>query len=907
MAYKYTIDGKVYRSETPLTDDELEELASAPRSIPQMPATPAAPASQPSYLAEAARRGPASTAGLLTGLGRTLTDTLTQLGINPITLGSRAANLPTTAPAPTAAESFAAGRAATYDPLMRLFGSTGAQPTTMGERIVAGGVQAATSPESYLFGPLSWLGRTGPVARTVLGPVEQAIVGAGGEAGGIVGEIGGEKVGAPTAGRVVGSLFGGAGTAGALNLKTAVVPVAGKAWNFAKSKVDKLMGVEPKDELLRDVNTRINNVFIAAAAADPKFMTTLEEAAKAQTGVSLKAPGGANVQMPLSALLADNPVINSFIQNLASKDPLFKAQYGAQYQAAKDALRQNQVRLFGDPSKVQLNVQPTSLEKPLARQVKSIDQQIADLAADRTVDANEFGQRVAALVAKKEESARNSTKPLYTEAFKIADDKGVTLPAGAVDDIYNFVAGSQASDIFKTFPSIYNRVRSRFRPTETQPSPILTAEGAPMAPGGQQFAAASVQDLDSLKREINRQLRKTSEPADIRLLTELKARVNGHIDNLDPDFVNAYKNADKAYFERVGLPFTSETLKSVDRKRFVEQIVPAIIGNKSNVDEFIRATGEDGVRVARDAFYDSFTKAALKGDAIDPRAANKWLAKNAGAVSLVPGLGDELRGAVNNTQALLAKRTAMENEFRRVAGEQLIRKEGFTSPQELVNKMYGDSRFTEKFMSNAGYGQNKDAVNAIRAFMLDDLVRSSDPVSLLADRTKAGAFNRVFGPTYAKKVSDFVTVSDRLQKDISQVSFRGETVPRTPIEELTGIPPEQIISRIYNPVSGPVYAVTSMFSKYWANAASRATEEKLKQLLLNPSDAIKVFNAIEAQGRRLDPEKLKSALEVGKKYGINWVNDAAADVRSGAQRGALRGMQPQEVAPMTDEETMMEQ
>ncbi len=98
-----------------------------------------------------------------------------------------------------------------------------------------------------------------------------------------------------------------------------------------------------------------------------------------------------------------------------------------------------------------------------------------------------------------------------------------------------------------------------------------------------------------------------------------------------------------------------------------------------------------------------------------------------------------------------------------------------------------------------------------------------------------------------------------------------------------------------------------MFSKYWANAASRATEEKLKQLLLNPSDAIKVFNAIEAQGRRLDPEKLKSALGVGKKYGINWVNDAAADVRSGAQRGALRGMQPQEVAPMTDEETMMEQ
>ena len=37
MAYKYTIDGKVYRSETPLTDDELEELSGGGRTVPLMP------------------------------------------------------------------------------------------------------------------------------------------------------------------------------------------------------------------------------------------------------------------------------------------------------------------------------------------------------------------------------------------------------------------------------------------------------------------------------------------------------------------------------------------------------------------------------------------------------------------------------------------------------------------------------------------------------------------------------------------------------------------------------------------------------------------------------------------------------------------------------------------------------
>ena len=349
----------------------------------------------------------------------------------------------------------------------------------------------------------------------------------------------------------------------------------------------------------------------------------------------------------------------------------------------------------------------------------------------------------------------------------------------------------------------------------------------------------------------------------------------------------AYRNADRTYLEKVGLPFSSETLKNVDRKKFVEQIAPAIIGNKSNVDDFIRATGEDGVRVARDAFYDSFSRAALKNDVIDPKAANKWLAKNRSAMALIPGLEDELRGTVNDVQRLFGQKAALEANFRRVAGEQLIRDRGFSNPAELVSRMYSDRSFTNKLLNQ--YGANKDIVNAVRSYMLDDIVRAADPVGMLNDRNRAAVFNRVFGPTYAQKVADFAVAAERLSKDPTQVSFRGETVPRTPIEELTGVPPEQIISRIYNPVSGPVYAVTSLFSKYWANAASKATEEKLKALLLNPSDAIKVFAAVSPKIQKFDATKINEAMNIGKKYGIQWVNDAINDLTSGAARGAVRG------------------
>ena len=861
-----------------LSDQALKMIAS---QSPEAPSTG-------SVLAESARKGFASSVGTTSGLSNLIFSALERAGVNPLTMGMRASG-GTVAPAPTTGgvvETFKAGRQPVYQGTMQALGTTGVEPQTGMQRILGQGAEAVTSPESYLFPPLAATKRMGLFGQTILRPTEQQVIGSTAEAGGQAGEYIGKKMDAPTTGRVVGSVVGGGSGAYTLGTLLKTGPVLNKGWDAAKSQVDKIRGTIPEDELLKDVDNRINNVFIAAGAADPAFMETLKKAASAQQSVRLKTAGGEAVQMPISSLLADNPVINNFIQSLSAKDPVFRAQYGAQFEQAKQALTASQIRLFGDPTKVRVDVSPIDLAKSQVRRTRTIDEQIADAYKDATLDPNVFGQRVSTLVAAKEDAALKSVKPLYTEAFDIAKQKNVELPASSVDDIYNFVAGEQASDIFKTFPSIYNRVRGKFRPSEVAPSPILTAEGRPMTEGGIKFSAATVEDLDSLKREINRQLRKTSEPADIRLLSELKSRVGGHIDNLDPDFVQAYRNADASYFQKVGLPFNSETLKSVDRKKFVEQIAPAIIGNKSNVDDFIKATGEDGIRVARDAFYDSFSRAALKNDVLDPKAANKWLAKNQGGVSLVPGLNDELRAASNNVTALIAERNRLDAAFKQVAGDQIVSSGGFKNPQELVSKMYSDVNFTNKFMQQ--YGANKDAVNAARSFMLDDIVRAGSPTEMLGDRTKAAVFNRVFGPTYAQKVQDFALVSERLNKDLTNVPFKGETVPRTPIEQLTGIPPEQIISRIYNPVSGPVYAITSLMSKFWARKASDTTEEKLKTLLLNPSDAVKVFQAVQSRANNFDQQKIQDAIAVGKKYGIQWVADAVQDFSTGAARGAAQ-------------------
>ena len=839
------------------------------------------------YRAEALRKGLASTPGTIAGLGALVGESSAGRGLIELIQALRNPSQPE--PMRSPGEVYSSAQQPVYKGIMNALGTTGAEPQTGGEKILAGGLQATTDPLSYAFPPLAAVKRMGMFGQAVMRPAEQTAVGSGAEAGGMGGEYAGGKVDMPGTGRFFGSLFGGGGAAYGAGTALKAGPLGSKAYDLAKGQWDKVRGADPEDTLLRDVDNRISNIFVAAGAADPNFMKTLTDAAKAQESAFLKAPGGVEIKMPISAMLADNPVINNFIQNLSARDPVFRAQYGAQYEAAKQALTANQIRLFGDPTKVAVTAVGTDLAKAQVRRVKSIDEQIADVYKDQSIDPNVFGQRVANLVEKKEKAAYAEVKPLYTEAFDIAQSKNVTLPSSSVDDIYKFVASEQASDIFKTFPSIYNRVRANFRPTTVEPSAILTAEGKPMTPGGVQFKEATIQDLDSLKREINRQLSKTDVPTEIRLLSELKQRVGGHIDSLDPDFVSAYRNADKAYLQKIGLPFDAATLRAVDRKKFVEQIAPAIIGNKSNVSEFVAATGQEGLQLARSAFLDSFTNAALKGDVLDPKAAAKWLKKNDGGVSLVPGLRDELQSATTDVQKLLAERTRLNADFKRVAGEQIISAQGVNSPQELVSKMYGDVNFTNKFMQQ--YGANKDSVNAARSFMLDDLVNSADPIALLADRNKAAVFNRVFGPTYAQKVQDFVTVSDRMTRDLSNVAFKGETVPKTGFEMVTGLPPEQILSRIFNPVSGLTYAVTSTFSKFWAKKASAATEVKLKELLLNPSDAVKVFQAVQPRVSGFDQKKIQDAIEIGKKYGIQWVADAANDITSGAARGAVQEAQ----------------
>jgi hypothetical protein len=231
-----------------LSDVELESIAKgnlnelSDTTLALLAGEPAQP--KGSYLMEALRKGVASTPSTLAGIlsGYAATQAPIQAAVQ------RGMGMPT-APQPPSVDALTAfqqGRAQVYNPLMQALGSTGAEPTTGGERILAAGAQGVTSPESYLFAPLAAVRRAGPLAQALLRPAEQAAIGGGAEAGGQAGGYVGEKVGLPCVGQFTGSLFGGAGGAYGLGSALKLGPMATQGGGAVKSLIDKFRGTVPK-------------------------------------------------------------------------------------------------------------------------------------------------------------------------------------------------------------------------------------------------------------------------------------------------------------------------------------------------------------------------------------------------------------------------------------------------------------------------------------------------------------------------------------------------------------------------------------------------------------------------------------------------------------------------------------
>jgi len=745
-------------------------------------------------------------------------------------------------------------------------GISGQEPTTMLGRGAGAALRTATSPSTYYTSPL--FGMPG-----VLPTMATAIPGAAGA------EIGGEVGGIP--GAIAGSLmFAGPGQ------------MATSGFNIVKNFKNASEAGGTLNELSAMAGSkRAAGVAQKAFEADPELAANLLRATEIErmTGVKL----------PTTAASQGSNVLLQETRSQAAQNPEFLAELRRQEAQAKDAIFERAKKLFGASSEermLEATAKPATAVKSLERRLTDVDNELA-LISNRieSVDPTALGARTTNLVKAKEQIARKEVSPLYETSLDNATKDGINLNPAQTERLYGFVNSSVNQDIFKTFPSIYSKVNSKFAPEV-----IKTGELDELGKEITQdvFKSATVRDLDSLKRGINEALRGNASSDTRRVLVNLRNELNSVVDELPDSFKTSYRAADAEYLRKVGIPFEAKAIEDIGSKGFVEQTVPVLTKNPSALNQFLDIAGNEGKDIVRDAFmYDlAKTPNLINADgAINPKLLDRFIQKNKDTLKIVPEVADELRGLAGdskqllNTQARLnnlmkdEQKKEANNLFNRINNQGLDATIGqfFTSPSQRTTIMKELSK-------------NPEAEKGFRAAVLENMTKSGNTLNFFNENKDS--MNALFGPTYVKNVEALAEATQALYANPVKLNVPISTIRKTKFEEVTGTSPEGAVALARRQITSPFQKVTIGLSKFFQNKASQSEGAAIQDFLLDPKKIEEVAKLYNQIGLTEDTEKVKSLATKVLKY---TTGEVARRGSYASYLGIISGFgdEPQQIAP----------
>lgn len=745
----------------------------------------------------------------------------------------------------------------------------------------------------------------GAAAASVADPLNILLPGSitakifGGYLAGGFGEFGfdtGKELGG-NAGAAAGAVLGG--VAGSLTGSTGIRGTAmafkggSKAYNWMKGKLDPQY---LEDETQKHAAARVVTLFDQAVEADPTILQKFEELMELERLIGRPLP---------RAALLDNKILESAIGSLASKNtvPSFQHEMKVQFDEARKALSEKQVEMFGQPAQavgtISENMTPTirtreyeaslrAARESVKEEIDQIDARIQSVSQMEDVNPEQVSKAIEALVDKKETAARKSVKPEYDEFYRLAGP-GEFLEPDHVEELWRFVVKADRKDLFALLPQPSRKLLAVWEPKRVKDENGNVIET---------FKGATAEDVDSLKQAINKGLRKFKDPKDVAFLETLMKNLEEVVKEINPEAWAQLKKADTSYKNAVGIPFNSETLKAVDRTKYSQTIVPIITKNPEALRDFLRATGDEGKALASQSLAAQlYDKAYDTGrDMIDPAKAKKWAHRHRFILDEMPEFRDKYFGPASTQQLALQlakEKSQLEASLVQARSQQILVGEG-DKPRTIVNRMYGDPKYTEQLLSS--YGRDRDTLQALRAFVLDDILTGENPMKAIANKENVIVFNRLFGPEYMKNVEGLAKVAKKLAHNPADKAIPPSTRPKDPFEQRMHFTLGNITSQMRQGVISYPQKVAQLLSKYLAGEAARKGDEVVARALLdNPAIAARLRTAMENAARG-EPVNEKSWRKIFRDAGLDpfdlGITYAATGVRGGVLGGVTSGEQP---------------
>jgi hypothetical protein len=734
-------------------------------------------------------------------------------------------------------------------------------PPSAAAEILGSGTRMLTDPLGY-FGSgalrtgASVVERAAPVAGRAVG-----LFGIGGAAGGggLLGQqaeksFTGEDTGT---GKAIGQVAGiAAGIAPAAALETSISTLS----NFAKQLRNKFKMVKADPDAASQAY---------ASGAAKRFLNLVATSTPSKNIDAImtefnrigKVVGTGDV--PLLVAMSDNPIVQTEVVRLVKSNPGVRQEIDRELNTFLQNLDQKSTDIFGSRY-TPISGAKTPLTTQINRNIKlreAVDNKLDDLAARfPEPDDVKLGLDTQRLLDIRSKAAKAEMTPMYEAIKDGASKAGATLPDTGVRDIHSFVVANNMQNIFGRRTRLDNLITKNF------------------APQNGEYFPASFKDVISLKEEINRVQRsvKMDEVAKMRL-NELEDVVDAARQQIPGNWNQALMNADKQYYEKIGVPFGSQGIKDIDAKKYADQVAPQIVKSSETLRQFLKAGGDEGVTIADNAMMAEVYKKVIKNDAVDPRALNKYIKDKSAVIDQIPGMREKLQATLFDDSTLKLARKDLDDKValaeKQVADNFVLSvkdADGVSIPNysELASRLFTDPRFFGKItkdLSQLDKNTSKAVMRNIQAEVVEKARNSTDGgIGFLTNPKNKAVIDKVFGAGYQQEVKDLLVMSDALQKaDISKITAAIKTGDLDVLGQIVpGLDVPYVASTLRDRISSNFQKVVRLVSRAKTSQLKTDTDEALKQLLLDREGLKKLQEIKNTMDFKLqNPASLKQVVD----------------------------------------------
>ena len=689
-------------------------------------------------------------------------------------------------------------------------------------------------------------------------------VGAGSEVGAFVGGEAAKDTDYETVSRIGGSIVSGvlSPTVSTLALKTTLSPVKEiwKKWRFYTKNPDLVN---------EQYATGAARRFLELAAKEQgveNLDNILDEFAKIKYLIGDNAEG-----IPLFIQMSENPIIKSQVIRLSKENADFKYAIEKEIETISKHIDGKANIFFGDgyiPIKGTENFpsQIATKSDKLIRARQVIDTQIGRLSSGLipNLSDSQIAKRISKLIEKREGLVKGELEPHYTSLLDKARADRVFMSVEDTSNIYNYVKNNRIRDIFGKGTALDGKIMNYLKPRKN-------ADGYIVKP------KLSFDQVDSLKKAINKLKRGKLTKDEARKLDQLSDVISQGRNNMPGKYNAELEALDRIYYEKIGIPFGSETMKLMGSKKYIEQVVPVILKNESSLHQFFNAAGKEGNELAKIAYNMKIYDKVVKDGVINLPALKALMKKDKFIIDIIPGMREEISNIVVDSGRLFKLKKSMDNKVkqaeRQLSNNFLKKYDGDIDYIKIAERLAGrDTNFFNKIQKDMKYldKSSKDAINEnIQRQLLDYIFHNTQGKALafMTAPENKKMMNLVFGPKYVGDIKKLSRLSDSLKEaNVGQYASKVEQKNLGMmgwVKDKVGVDFAYLSSQYRDRISSTIMKGTRILSKASQHKLQEGTDVKLMEILLDPDAIKKLGKAAEVFNFNINnPVKLEKIIGI---------------------------------------------